>query len=60
MKLHEILSEDAGAGSTGGAAISGVPGSLFGGGMVDRLPKKRGNKYKIRVMKFKNNVRKYS
>lgn len=55
MKLSEILYEDAAAGATGGAAIAGFQGSLFGKAPVSRLNRKR---YKVKKLTFKNTLSK--
>lgn len=38
--LQEILKESATGGATGGGAVASHAGSLFGGGMIDRIPNK--------------------
>lgn len=51
MKVHEILSENAAAGSTGGGAVGGFRGRLFGGPVSRRHMI---NPKKIKKIKYSN------
>jgi len=50
MKVSDLF-ENAFGGATGGAAIAGAPGSLFGGGMVSRVEPKKKKKRKQQAVK---------